>query len=190
MTGHHRVVLGTMWEIPVGNGRQYLASMPGALNQVLGGWSLYWIGFFESGQYFTPSFSGSDPSNTNTFGGLPDRVCNGNKSPGNRTLTGWFDTSCFVSPASGGFGNSGVNILEGPGLQSQSLSITKNFPLTERVHLNFSAMISNLFNHPNFLLPDANVSVPGAGVISGQPGAFSAQRAGPRLIEGRLRLDW
>lgn len=190
MTGHHRVVLGTMWEIPVGNGRRYLASMPGALNQALGGWSLYWIGFFESGQYFTPSFSGSDPSNTNSFGGLPDRVCNGNKSPGDRTLTGWFDSSCFAPPAPGRFGNSGVNILEGPGLQSQSLSITKNFPLTERVHLNFSAMISNLFNHPNFLLPDANVSVPGAGIISGQPGAFSAQRAGSRLIEGRLRLDW
>lgn len=190
ITVHHRVALSTMWEIPLGKGRRYLGNASGAVDQIIGGWRLYWLGFFETGQYFTPSFSGSDPSNTNTFGGIPDRVCNGNKPSGSRTIDSWFDTSCFVAPPPGRFGNSGANILEGPGLQSQNLSLSKTFNLTERFHLEFSAMISNLFNHPNFLNPDSDISVPGAGVISSQPDSFSPQRAGPRLIEGRLRVMW
>src|SRR5207244_13074197 len=34
----HRVVLNTVWELPFGRGRRFLNAMPGAANQVLGGW--------------------------------------------------------------------------------------------------------------------------------------------------------
>jgi hypothetical protein len=69
-TVRHRVVLNVIWNIPVGKGHRILGSAPGVVNQVLGGWQLYWIGYYETGQFFSPSFSGSDPSNTNTSGGL------------------------------------------------------------------------------------------------------------------------
>jgi len=191
LTPHHRVVLNTMWEIPVGRGRRFGAKLPGALNQVVGGWSLYWISYFESGLWFSPQFSGSDPSNTNTFSQVPDRICNGNFPPSQRSINGWFNTSCFAVPPNGRFGNSGVNILEGPGLNNQSVSLTKNFPVTERVHIEFSAMVSNVFNHPNFENPTSNdITVPGAGVIGAVPDYYSAVKAGPRLVEGRLRVLW
>ena len=52
-------------------------------------------------------------------------------------------------------------------------------------------MISNLFNHPNFDFPNSNISVSGqAGVIVTQHGFFSNEKAGPRLIEMRLRLEF
>ncbi|HET9176910.1 MAG TPA: carboxypeptidase regulatory-like domain-containing protein [Terriglobia bacterium] len=191
LTPHNRVVLNTMWEIPVGRGRRFGAKLPGAVNQVVGGWSLYWISYFESGLWFTPQFSGSDPSNTNTFSPIPDRICNGNFPPNQRSINGWFNTSCFAVPPNGRFGNSGVNILEGPGLNNQSVSLTKNFPVTERVHIEFSAMASNVFNHPNFENPGTNdITVPGAGVIGAVPDYYSAVKAGPRLVEGRLRVLW
>ena len=51
--------------------------------------------------------------------------------------------------------------------------------------------VSNLFNHPNFLFPASNISVPGnVGVISSVPGFFHPEKAGARLIEMRIRLDW
>lgn len=191
MTPHHRIVLNTVWHIPVGAGREFGASMPGVLNQIVGGWDLFWISYFESGEWFTPSFSGTDPSNTNTYSIIPDRTCNGNFPPGQRNLSGWFNTTCFAVPPNGRFGNSGVNILEGPGLNNQSASLTKTWPITERWHVEFTAMASNVFNHPNFYNPFSNdITAPGAGAITYVPDYYSAVKAGPRLIEGRLRILW
>ncbi|MDP2999674.1 MAG: TonB-dependent receptor, partial [Bryobacterales bacterium] len=81
-TTRQRVVFNTIWTLPVGRGRKFLSSVPRVVDHVLGGWQLYWIAFMESGPFFSPSFSGSDPSNTNTSGGLPDRKANGNLPAG------------------------------------------------------------------------------------------------------------
>ncbi len=111
-------------------------------------------------------------------------------TPGDKR-NGWFNTSCFAVPPNGRFGNSGVNILEGPGLNNQSVSLSKSWPVTERWHIEFSAMASNVFNHPNFYNPGSNdITVPGAGVIDYSPDYYSAVKAGPRIIEGRLRILW
>jgi hypothetical protein len=190
-TPRHRVVINSLWEVPVGRGKRFLPSMPGAVDHVLGGWKLAWLAIFQTGQFFTPSFSGSDPSNTNTSGGLPDRVCNGNLPAGERTLGRWFDVSCFAVPTAGRFGNSGVNVLEGPGVHTHGISLTKRFILTERLRLDFLSMMSNVFNHPNFANPGSNISAPAqAGVITGQHGRFSADRSGPRFIDMRVRLEF
>ncbi len=190
-TARHRVVVNALWNLPFGRGKRFLASAPGAVNHVLGGWKLAWLGYLQTGQYFSPAFSGADPSNTNSSGGFPDRITDGNFSTGQRSLDKWFDVAGFARPPQGRFGNSGVNVLQGPGLNTQNISISKRFPLTERLHLDYMAMISNLFNHPNFDFPNSNISVPAqAGVIVTQQGLFSNEKAGPRLIEMRLRLEF
>jgi hypothetical protein len=52
-------------------------------------------------------------------------------------------------------------------------------------------MVSNVFNHPNFENPSSNdITLPGAGVIGAVPDYYSAVKAGPRLVEGRLRVLW
>ncbi|MBI3694477.1 MAG: TonB-dependent receptor [Acidobacteria bacterium] len=190
-TARHRVVFNTLWDLPFGRGKRFLSSAPGAVNHVIGGWKLAWLGYLQTGQYFSPGFSGADPSNTNTSGGLPDRIANGNFSTGQRSLDRWFDVGAFARPPQGRFGNSGVNVLQGPGLNTQNLSISKRFLLTERFHLDYMTMISNLFNHPNFDFPNSNISATGqTGVIVSQQGFFSNEKAGPRLIEMRLRLEF
>ncbi len=190
-TARHRVVINTLFDLPFGRGRRYLNSLPGAANHILGGWKLAWLGYLQTGQYFSPSFSGADPSNTNTSGGLPDRIADGNLATSARSLERWFDVAAFARPPAGRFGNSGVNVLQGPGLNNHNISISKRFLLTERFHLDYMTMISNLFNHPNFDFPASNISAPGqAGVITTQQGFFSNEKAGPRLIEMRLRLEF
>lgn len=187
----HRVVINSLFEVPVGRGKTFLSNIPKAADYAIGGWKIAWIAFFQTGQFFTPSFAGSDPSRTNTVGGLPDRTCNGNLPAGERTISRWFDGSCFAVPQAGRFGNSGVNILEGPGLHSHAVSITKRFMLTERIWLDYMATGSNVFNHPNFEFPGANISVPGQlGIITAQHGRFRAERSGARFMDMRLRLQF
>lgn len=188
---HHRVVFNTLWELPFGKGRRYMRTAPGVVNHVLGGWTVAWVAFFQTGQYFTPSFSGSDPSNTNSFGGRPDRIANGNLPTGQRNIDAWFDTSAFTVPPVGRFGNAGVNILQGPGLMSHNVTLAKRFSITERLSFHYQALMSNIFNHPNFTNPSANISVPGAaGVIGSTLDKWSNEKGGPRIIEMRVRLEF
>ncbi len=186
----HRAVFNTLWDLPFGRGKRYLNSVPAAANHIIGGWSIAWVAYLQGGQYFSPSFSDADPSNTDTFGGFPDRICNGNLPTGQRSIDRWFDPGCFVNPPAGRFGNSGANILEGPGLHAHNVTVVKNFKITERVTFDFMTLISNIFNHPNFLFPAADISTEGVGVIGETHGLYSGERAGQRMIElrGRIRF--
>ena len=182
--------MNLMLDLPFGHGAKYLSSAHGAVNQLVGGWQLYWVTFLQSGQYFSPSYSGFDSSNTNTTSGLPDRIADGNLPSGQRTINQWFDTAAFVVPRTGTFGNSGVNILEGPGLNVSHLTVSKNWNLTERVRLRYIAAIADIFNHHNLYFPASNISVPAqAGVISSDYGT-GAEGGARRQIEMRLRLEF
>ncbi len=192
----NRFVFNASYEIPVGKGRTYLAHAPRAVDTLVGGWRLQWISFFQSGQYFSPSFSGSDPSHTNTSGGVPDRIADGNLPRDQRSPNRWFDPSAFVIPPSGRFGNSGLNILEGPGLHLHHLTAMKTFALTERVHFTVETMVANLFNTPHFDFPAANISVPSSAgrvfqlrdAASGTTGG--RELSGPRQVLFRFRLEF
>jgi len=72
-----------------------------------------------------------------------------------------------------------------------NLTISKKFRITERVNFDFMTVMSNIFNHPNFFAPYANISRPGeVGVISETHGLYSGERAGPRMIEVRGRISF
>ena len=63
--------------------------------------------------------------------------------------------------------------------------------------MQYQCAISNIFNHPSYAYPAANISVPGsAGVISGTWGTasgwgfYNLEKADNRRVEMRLRLEW
>jgi hypothetical protein len=62
-------------------------------------------------------------------------------------------------------GDVGRNSLRGPAYFQFDLSGMKNFPITERVMVQFRADIFNIFNHPNFEGPDGGICT----AISGPP---------------------
>ncbi len=173
VTRPHRVYVSLIYNLPVGRGQHFLSGAPRILDAVLGGWSTSWVGIGQAGQFFNPTFSGFDPSNTNTVGGRPDRIASGKLSSG-QSLNQWFDARAFKvpgcpdadpvckTPASvGRLGNSGVNVLRGPATTNIDFSAAKHFQITERMRLQFRVLMTNVFNHPNFSNPAANISSPG-----------------------------
>lgn len=126
----------------------------------------------RSGLPFTPLVS-VDISNTGTSnptGGTanqnhPNRIGNGNLSSG-QSIYNWFDLSAFKVPANYTYGNSGRDILYGPGFKNLDLNLSKNFVIREGKRLEFRAEAFNSSNTPHFNLPAANVDLPTAGRIT------------------------
>jgi hypothetical protein len=54
-------------------------------------------------------------------------------------------------------GQVGRNYLRGPGFFQWDLSMMKNFPITEKVKLQFRTDLFNILNHPNFGNPDTGI---------------------------------
>jgi Carboxypeptidase regulatory-like domain/TonB dependent receptor len=180
----HRLSFSYSYALPVGKGREYLADS-GWLSTVLSGWESYGIVTLQSGRPFTVALlSEIDNSGTGRsilgFGANDRPNLIGNPELSNGTTLQWFNTAAFAFPAPGTFGNAGRNILDGPGFQNVNASLVKNTALTERVNLQFRAEAFNLFNHPNFNLPDNFLGSPTFGRIT------SARD--PRHIQFGLKL--
>ncbi len=149
----------------------YYCDLPQGRNAWLKGWQTAGIWTFQSGQPFTPALlPGNDNANTGIdtlgFGAndRPNRIASGAIS--NPSPTEWFNTAAFVPAPYGSFGNSGRNILDGPGLQTFNISILKNTSLGERGNLQFRTEFFNVLNHANFNLPDNFVGSPTFGQVS------------------------
>jgi len=161
-----RLVVSYIYELPFGRGKRFLSSANPALNALLGGWQIVGITTLQEGPPFTPTVA-NDRSNSGPGGALrPNRIGDGNLSPGQRTPNQWFDVSAFEVPPNFTFGNSGRNVLEGPGLAVFDFSLFKDIPLSETMNLQFRAEFFNIFNRPNFNLPVAAIDTPQAGQIS------------------------
>ena len=94
----HRAFGYAIYALPFGRGQRFLSGASGWVEGLLGGWQTSWNVNLQSGQYFNPTFTGRDPSNTNTIGGRPDRIGDGNLPTADRTLSRWFDASAFKIP--------------------------------------------------------------------------------------------
>jgi hypothetical protein len=187
---HYAVIVST-WRVPLGRGRKFLSGSSAVVDHVLGGWTLSTISYLTSGFFFSPGFSGSDPSNTNTVGGLPDRIGNGNLPSGDRSYSRWFDPTAFRVPEPGRFGNSAPNVLVGQGINAHHLGIAKRFRLTERLSTTFTAQISDVFNTPHFNEPSGNTSVPATvGRFTSIVSDFGAEKHNGRRISLVLRVDF
>lgn len=162
--------ISPIWELPFGSGRRYL-NRTGLVNALAGGWEFSGIVTFHSGNPFT-IYSPEDYSNSGSASPQPDRTCNG---AGPKTVEEWFNTSCFTTTylalalASGvpRFGNSGRNILFGPGLNQSDVSLIKRNKISERFSLEMRAEFFNLFNHPHFANPASTTDTGDFGLIGG-----------------------
>ncbi len=135
----------------------------------LKGWQTNGVWSFQSGRPFTvilnPDLDNSNTGrNFNGSGGdRPNRVGQGTVS--NPSQLAWFDVKAFTTPRFGSFGNSGRNILDGPGFATVNASLLKNIVLKEAMMLQFRIEAFNLLNRTNFDLPDAVVGSPTFGQV-------------------------
>jgi len=109
--------------------------------------------------------------------------------------TGYLNPAAFAEPV-GEFGTLGRNQIYGPGYWNADFSVTKDTKITETFGVQFRAEFFNIFNHPNFALPD-NFVTPGFGpdgVISATPDVAQGNPGlgggGPRVIQFAVRLTF
>jgi hypothetical protein len=156
----HRVVANATWDIPVGHGRAHGASMPQWANALFGGWTVSSIFQARSGQNLTPFFSGfytTSPWNTGKpLDGLgnffccawrPDQISD--PSVGG-TREAFFNQQAYAIPAPGKLGNAKKGSLKGPGTWVVNFAFYKDIFAQRDFRLQFSALLDNAFNHPQF----------------------------------------
>jgi hypothetical protein len=66
--------------------------------------------------------------------------------PGDRRI----NPDAFSTPAIGSIGNSPRNFVRGFGAWQMDFTLRREFPIHERLKLQFRAEAFNIFNHPNF----------------------------------------
>jgi Carboxypeptidase regulatory-like domain/TonB dependent receptor len=171
----HRFVASFVYELPLGPG------ISGWKQRVLTSWQASGIISWRTGAPFTVNL-GVDQANIGAGPAQrPNVLRNPNLSSG-RSPERWFDTAAFVLPAAFTFGNAGRNIVYAPGYSGMDFSLQKETSLTERVRLKFRVEAFNLFNHPNFDVPNRTAFTPNFGRI------FSADA--PRQFQFGLKIEF
>lgn len=159
------------------------------LRNVVGGWEISGVTSVQSG---APT-SVTVPTDVARIGAGSSRASvtgQPNLPSGERTPARWFNTEAFLPPermTPGQFGNSGRNILIGPGFQQWDVSLLKNFRIRERTGLQFRAESFNVFNHTNFTGLNTTVRLDNAGRPTSGYGAVNASGPG-RVLSFGLKL--
>jgi hypothetical protein len=152
------------YELPFGKNKKLLSHVPGAVNQVVGGWEL--AGFLTvfsprpytlwSGQY---TFSSVVTSTVNCTGSCSPNMGTPFNGPGGYV---WYYNSNqiaqFSTPAAGTLGNSGRNAFRQTWLKDMDMSLIKRFAITERHKLEFRAEATNLTNSVTFGYPTTSLA--------------------------------
>lgn len=178
----HRFTGSWVYDVPFGRGRRFLANAPTAADLVLGGWQASGIVTIATGSPFPLSLA-TPVSGSNGFTERPNRIGDGTLSRDERSVSRWFDTSAFAIPAVGVFGNAGRNIVRGPGQSAVDFSLLKDFRFAERFTLQYRAEFYNLFNKPQFGLPN--------GALGSAPfGSIASTAGNNRQIQMALKLNF
>jgi hypothetical protein len=158
-----RIVVSTVYELPFGKGKPFLSDSKVG-NAIAGGWLFTGIFAAQSGLSFTP-VEAVDQSNTGTTA-HPNRAGNGNFPSSQRSIYKWFDTSAFATPAQYTFGNSGRDILIGPGFHNIDAGISRRIHIVRQTNLELRFEAFNLLNTPQFALPNATLNQSTTAVVS------------------------
>lgn len=179
----HVLQIGWIYELPFGKGKTL--AREGMAATILGNWQVNGIFSAYTGLPFTvtaPSGPLNAPDNTQTANQVKTTVARpGNVGPGQF----YFDPTAFA-PVTGTvpvFGTSGRNILRNPGILNTDLDITREFPIKERLLLQFRAEFFNFANTSHF------GGVSSSFVTSGSFMQITSA-TGERQVRFGLRMTW
>lgn len=153
----HNMVFSFLYELPVPE--RFRSNFA---RHIFGGWQTNGILALRTGY----PFSVTQNNTINTVEGhvRPDRLASGELA--NPTVDRWFDPDAFRVVTCQRddlaerchYGNAGQGILEGPGYKNFDFSLLKNFPIRESMRLQLRGEIFNLFNTPQFGLPNSSLN--------------------------------
>lgn len=156
-----------IYELPFGRGKEFL-SESGFWRAVAGNWEVTSTFMARTGfpVNVLVNRSSSSVPDGNTNDQRPDLVPGVSLTPpGGATVAQWINPAAFAVPADGTFGDAPRDLLRGPGAWQMDFGLGKHISLTERAKLEFRSEFFNIFNHPQYGLPQATFGVPGFGSI-------------------------
>jgi hypothetical protein len=202
------------YELPFGKGKKFASSASGAMDKVVGGWSINWSTTLQDGQPISlscPSGTAASLGCGALYTGQPLKLGLHTDASGNISWfgnPGAFTQPCILGaaaasqpagciPLTGAAALGGVTQVPGPGFHRLDFSLFKDIPINERFRLQFRAEIFNIFNHPNFNAPGFGGN--GVVAISGSTNFTNASAFGeigstrdapydPRQIQFALKL--
>ena len=150
----HRFVFSANYEIPFGQ------SFTGAARQILSGWQVNGVAYWQSGLAFNVTNSAAR-ANTSANNDRPNLA--GDPNLDNPTVAQWFNVAAFAPQAINTIGNAARNVLHGPPQRRLDLSLFKDVAFTTRAKIQVRLEVYNVTNTPSFANPTATLGAPGFG---------------------------
>ena len=192
----HRWFGAFIYDFPVGKGQRFLPDAGRFLNGLVGGWELAANYVYESGFFYSPAWTGPDPTNTRytasttppTVTVRPNVLANPNLS--NPTIARWYNAGAFAAPAAGSFGTAAPGSIIGPPISAMGATMKKYFTFRERLRLRLEFVAINALNHPLWAAPDLTVTDSAtAGAITAV-GGHGSDTVTTRQIQLLARVEW
>jgi hypothetical protein len=196
----------TIYQLPFGRGREFLNSTSRLTDFFLGGWQLSGIASARSGLPLNITMSrpaSALPDQINK-GQHPNRVPNVSLYPSHKTPENWLNPAALATPANGTWGNLGRNAVRAPGVWQIDPALSKRFPITERVGVNFRAEAFNILNRAQYGQPGTSWAPPtgtpgspdyspnpnGYGIITSSYSTNATGTGTPRELQFSLKIDF
>ncbi len=179
-----------IYDLPFGKGKRFGSEWGTVTNTLLGDFQVTLIERASSG-FPVPLIDSNNQSGT-TFnqGGnsnnynRPNQVAGCNPYAADHSKYQWINAACFTAPTPGELGNAARVPVVGPDFVNSDFSLIKQFRLPRPgMGLNFRAEFFNLFNHPEYGSPVADINAAGFGSVSSTVN-------NPRLIQLALKLSF
>ncbi|QNI36230.1 TonB-dependent receptor [Edaphobacter sp. 4G125] len=166
-----------------------LKGQNGLVRSVLGEWEISAIYTMQSGRPFSISGGNGNNNSGSLINGdradvVPGAIVQTHQGSKPQWLHQYFTTAAFQQNAPGTFGNSGRNILKGPGTNYSDAAIMKNWTAREHYKVQFRWEMFNVFNRITYGQPDTNPSSGTYGRIT------STGPIKPRVMQAGLKLTF
>lgn len=156
------------YQLPFGYGKKWVSK--GIASQIIGNWSFQVIESSQSGPWLTVART-TNINTGSTYSEHPDKVvgCNVVLPKARRSPLQFFNTACFVTPATGTYtyGNAGRSSAPGPGKFNVDVAIHRDFRLPHEEVLQIRMEAFNALNHGEFAMPNGTWGAAAFGSITG-----------------------
>jgi trimeric autotransporter adhesin len=166
-------VSGTyLYELPFGPDKFWVTT--GVASHILEGFSMSGTFNFATGSWLTPTVTENNENvECGTTNGLRANIVPGaSPSSGGRGFSRWFNTGAYTAPAvnssfpCAAFGDAPRNSIEGPGVLTNNMALSKTMQLGDSRSMEMRATINNVFNTVQFTNVNTTLGTPQFGQVT------------------------
>jgi hypothetical protein len=179
----HSFVASTVYELPVGRGKQFGSNMHPVADAIIGGWQVSSVLRFASG--FPIRVTAPSTISQYGFGVQVPNVSDIKAVKlDNPTPERWFNTDVFSAPPPYTIGNAPRRWtqMRADGVAHADVAIMKHFMVRETTRIQLRGEFFNVTNTPQFARPNASFGSNAFGTVSG------TTNVGPRNVQLGLKI--